>query len=134
MIFATECQRGPEKPTSRKVGRALRPDPTRSSRVRRNVPGTLLQPATRLELEPGVFHLVQPGPSAQRDRDADAGDGPSRSGGGGFLGERYEVALAAYHTHPERFVNGPPRPVATPHAVWINPPEKSGEKAEEELH
>lgn len=50
------------------------------------------------------------------------------------LGERYAVALAAYHAHPERFVNGPPRPAATPHAVWINPPDRSGKQTEEELH
>jgi len=50
------------------------------------------------------------------------------------LDKRHEVALAAYHTHPERFVNGPPQPVATPHAVWINPPEKSGDTTEGELH
>ena len=50
------------------------------------------------------------------------------------LDKRHEVALAAYGTHPERFVNGPPKPVATPHAVWINPPENSGDTTEGELH
>jgi putative transposase len=50
------------------------------------------------------------------------------------LAQRHEVALAAYHAHPERFVNGPPKPVAAPHAVWINPPEQSGDTTEGELH
>ncbi len=50
------------------------------------------------------------------------------------LDKRHEVALAAYNAHPERFVNGPPQPVATPHAVWINPPENSGDTTEGELH
>ncbi len=38
---------------------------------------------------------------------------------------RREVVLAAaYVAHPERFVNGPPRPADLPTAVWINPPVK----------
>jgi putative transposase len=41
------------------------------------------------------------------------------------LAERHQVQLAAYHDHPERFVNGPPRPQRLPEAVWINPPEKT---------
>ena len=40
------------------------------------------------------------------------------------LAERHRVQLAAYREHPERFVNGPPRPQTLPEAVWINPPEK----------
>ena len=40
------------------------------------------------------------------------------------LAERHQVQLAAYRQHPERFVNGPPRPQTVPEAVWINPPEK----------
>jgi putative transposase len=39
------------------------------------------------------------------------------------LAERHRVQLAAYYDHPERFVNGPPRPLRLPEAVWINPPE-----------
>ena len=35
---------------------------------------------------------------------------------------RAEVLTAAYAAHPERFVNGPPRPADLPTAVWINPP------------
>ena len=50
------------------------------------------------------------------------------------LVQRHQVALAAYHAHPERFVNGPPRPVARPHAVWINPPPQSGDATDGELH
>ena len=42
------------------------------------------------------------------------------------LRQRLEVTLAAYQAHPERFVNGPPRPATLPHAVWINPPQQSG--------
>jgi putative transposase len=39
---------------------------------------------------------------------------------------RREVVLtAAYVAHPERFVNGPPRPADLPTAVWINPPVKN---------
>jgi hypothetical protein len=33
--------------------------------------------------------------------------------------------LAAYAAHPERFVNGPPRPETLPLEVWINPPSKT---------
>lgn len=36
--------------------------------------------------------------------------------------QRQAVLLAAYQEHPERFVNGPPRPPQLPDAVWINPP------------
>ncbi len=35
---------------------------------------------------------------------------------------REVVLTAAYAAHPERFVNGPPRPADLPTAVWINPP------------
>ena len=35
------------------------------------------------------------------------------------------VLAAAYVAHPERFVNGPPRPADLPTAVWINPPAKN---------
>ena len=37
---------------------------------------------------------------------------------------REAVLTAAYGAHPERFVNGPPRPADLPTAVWINPPVK----------
>ena len=37
---------------------------------------------------------------------------------------RQVVLAAAYVAHPERFVNGPPRPADLPTAVWINPPVK----------
>ena len=36
--------------------------------------------------------------------------------------QREVVLTAAYEAHPERFVNGPPRPADLPTAVWINPP------------
>ena len=35
---------------------------------------------------------------------------------------RHHTRQAAYDVHPERFVQGPPRPEILPHAVWINPP------------
>ena len=41
------------------------------------------------------------------------------------LDARHRVRLAAYHAHPERFVNGPPRRQSLPVAVWINPPEQT---------
>jgi putative transposase len=50
------------------------------------------------------------------------------------LQKRHEVALAAYQTHPERFVNGPPKPAALPDKVWINPPDQSGRTTEEPPH
>jgi len=38
---------------------------------------------------------------------------------------REKVLAAAYVAHPDRFVNGPPRPADLPTAVWINPPVKN---------
>ena len=40
------------------------------------------------------------------------------------LTTRHRTRLAAYAAHPERFVNGPPRPETLPTAVWINRPPK----------
>ncbi|MFH2007989.1 MAG: hypothetical protein ABI333_15510 [bacterium] len=40
----------------------------------------------------------------------------------------------ARQVHPERFVNGPPRLVAAPHEVWINPPRQPVDSTEGELH
>jgi hypothetical protein len=37
---------------------------------------------------------------------------------------RHRTRVAAYATHPERFVQGPPRLETLPTAVWINPPVK----------
>jgi putative transposase len=42
-----------------------------------------------------------------------------------ILEVRHRTRLAAYAAHPERFVQGPPRVEALPHAVWINPPASS---------
>jgi putative transposase len=39
------------------------------------------------------------------------------------LEQRHAVKMAAYQRHPERFVNGPPKGVTLPTAVWINPPQ-----------
>jgi putative transposase len=36
--------------------------------------------------------------------------------------QRQQVLQAAYHTHPERFVQGLPLPPAVPTQAWINPP------------
>ena len=38
------------------------------------------------------------------------------------LAARQAVLTAAYALHPERFVCRPPRPLALPSEVWINPP------------
>lgn len=38
------------------------------------------------------------------------------------LARRQLVLEAAYEAHPERFINGPPRPRELPRAVWINKP------------
>jgi putative transposase len=38
------------------------------------------------------------------------------------LAARQAVLTAAYAAHPERFVGAPPRPLALPSEVWINPP------------
>jgi putative transposase len=38
------------------------------------------------------------------------------------LGDRHAVLLAAYQSHPERFVHHPPRLADPPQAVWINKP------------
>ena len=42
-----------------------------------------------------------------------------------ILDRRHRARRAAYLTHPERFVNGPPLRESLPTAVWINPPEKT---------
>jgi putative transposase len=39
-----------------------------------------------------------------------------------ILAQRQDVLDAAYATHPERFVGGPPQPQAPPRKVWINQP------------
>ena len=44
---------------------------------------------------------------------------------GRVLEARHRARLAGYVSHPERFVNGPPRRERLPEAVWINPPEKT---------
>ena len=38
------------------------------------------------------------------------------------LAARHRTRLAAYAAHPERFVQGPPRPETLPTAVWIKRP------------
>ena len=38
------------------------------------------------------------------------------------LAARQAVLIAAHAAHPERFVRQPPRPLALPREVWINPP------------
>ena len=40
------------------------------------------------------------------------------------LAVRHRTRLAAYAAHPERFVQGPPRPETLPTAAWINRPPK----------
>ena len=46
---------------------------------------------------------------------------------------RQEVLMKAYQAHPERFVNGVPRPMKLPEQVWINPPIRAN-PTEEDLH
>ena len=41
------------------------------------------------------------------------------------LATRHRTRLAAYAAHPERFVQGPPRPETLPTAAWINRPPTS---------
>jgi len=53
------------------------------------------------------------------------------------LAARQTTLTAAYQAHPERFVRRPPRPLALPAAVWINPPPTAlqpQEKTEPTLH
>jgi hypothetical protein len=38
------------------------------------------------------------------------------------LAARQAVLDAAHAAHPERFIRQPPRPLALPAEVWINPP------------
>ena len=45
---------------------------------------------------------------------------------------RQRILEAAYATHPERFVSGPPRHPRAPAEVWINPPAK--QPAQEKGH
>jgi putative transposase len=39
-----------------------------------------------------------------------------------LVAARQETLLAAYRSHPERFVHKPPQPPELPRAAWINPP------------
>jgi putative transposase len=41
------------------------------------------------------------------------------------LAERKRTLETAWAAHPERFVQGTPKPIPLPKAVWINPPETS---------
>jgi hypothetical protein len=41
------------------------------------------------------------------------------------LAGRKQTLDAAYAAHPERFVGKPPKPLALPEAVWINPPQQT---------
>ena len=47
--------------------------------------------------------------------------------GEAVIQQRARVLDLAYQSHPERFVNQPPRPEPLPQEVWINPPIKLGE-------
>ena len=42
-----------------------------------------------------------------------------------LVAQRQETLLAAYRSHPERFVHKPPQPPELPRAAWINPPAKN---------
>ena len=47
------------------------------------------------------------------------------------LAQRHAVRLAAYHEHPERFINGPPRMEKLPSEVWINKPNETDDSSAE---
>jgi len=47
-----------------------------------------------------------------------------------ILARRHMTRLAAYNAHPERFINGPPKPVQLRSAVYINPPRKEVDSAD----
>lgn len=49
-----------------------------------------------------------------------------------LLERRQRVLEAAFHAHPERFVQGRPNPRPLPEAAWINPPAK-GDPTDENL-
>lgn len=44
------------------------------------------------------------------------------------LAGRDNVRLSAFQAHPERFVQGPPKPLLPPTEVWINKPKEQTEK------
>ena len=48
------------------------------------------------------------------------------------LAIRRQTLHAAHAAHPERFVHGPPQPLAPPTTVYINPPPRSAPTREEE--
>jgi len=48
-----------------------------------------------------------------------------------ILRARHHQLLAAYHRHPERFVNGPPKRKNLPNGVWINPPDHDSDSQPE---
>ena len=73
--------------------------------------------------EPRSVRVVQRRAPSQRPELSDARRcplRPRRHGPGGPCPHR--TRLAAYAAHPERFVQGPPRPETLPTAVWINRP------------
>ncbi len=45
--------------------------------------------------------------------------------------KRQQVLVAAYRSHPERFVNQEPSPPRPPSAAWINPPSLVPDMSEE---
>jgi putative transposase len=48
-----------------------------------------------------------------------------------IIAQRQEVLRVAYEQHPERFVQGLPKPPQLPQAVWINPPKQLDEPGDE---
>lgn len=46
------------------------------------------------------------------------------------IAQRQQVLKTAHRDHPERFVNGHPKPPVLPEVVWINPPEGGSKESE----
>lgn len=50
-----------------------------------------------------------------------------------IVDKRQQILTAAHAAHPERFVNGPPKPNQVPTLVWINPPNDPKEKHDHKM-
>ena len=71
---------------------------------------------------PGRFGALEHARSVSRDLFAWYNDAHHHSGLSYLTPADVHYGRAAYAAHPERFVQGPPRPETLPTAVWINRP------------